>query len=174
MAFAEIIYETPDEWGEPVYASEKRMLEVVASLQDALDGPVSLSECSKHELLRTIDDNQALYSSGADTRDGKHIFPVAVFSRSGGGEYEFVESYDSEAKFWEDCCDQPEQGKTQEEHISDLLEIVDAAFEWIDAIPQDADLPAMPGFDRDWAEEVKREAKDYLEQNASTGPSPGQ
>lgn len=36
----------------------------------------------------------------------------------------------------------------------DLLELVLAMMEYIDAIPKDAVLPAMPGFDRDWADDV--------------------
>ncbi len=40
--------------------------------------------------------------------------------------------------------------------IEDLVKVVKAALEYIDAIPKEiADsFPAMPGFDRDWAEEV--------------------
>jgi hypothetical protein len=34
--------------------------------------------------------------------------------------------------------------------LLELLQVVEAAFEWIDAVPQDAVLPAMPGLDRDW------------------------
>lgn len=33
--------------------------------------------------------------------------------------------------------------------ISDLLEALQMALEWIDAVPSDTLLPAMPGFDRD-------------------------
>lgn len=32
----------------------------------------------------------------------------------------------------------------------ELLEALEAALEWIDAVPADTVLPAMPGFDRDW------------------------
>lgn len=31
--------------------------------------------------------------------------------------------------------------------------------EYIDALPKDIQLPAMPGFDRDWAETIIAEAK---------------
>lgn len=38
-----------------------------------------------------------------------------------------------------------------------------AALEWIDAVPQDTVLPAMPGFDRDWVDgliyDIDREVK---------------
>lgn len=36
----------------------------------------------------------------------------------------------------------------------ELLEALQAALEWIDAVPGDTPLPAMPGFDRDWVNEV--------------------
>ena len=42
----------------------------------------------------------------------------------------------------------------------ELLQVAKAAIAYIDAIPKDlgSALPAMPGFDRDWAEEVIAEA----------------
>lgn len=40
-----------------------------------------------------------------------------------------------------------------------LLEVTQAAFQWIDAVPQSVQLPTMPGFDRDWANEVIELAK---------------
>lgn len=44
---------------------------------------------------------------------------------------------------------------------SELLKVAEAALRWIDAIPKEvvASLPAMPGFDRDWAEDVMEEAR---------------
>lgn len=36
----------------------------------------------------------------------------------------------------------------------ELFELATLALQWIDAVPQDAPLPAMPGFDRDWANQV--------------------
>ncbi|HCL5580979.1 TPA: hypothetical protein N2N40_002406 [Citrobacter freundii] len=35
-----------------------------------------------------------------------------------------------------------------------LLEALVAALEWIDAVPSDTPLPAMPGFDRDDVNEL--------------------
>lgn len=32
-----------------------------------------------------------------------------------------------------------------------LLEVVEAQQAWIDAVPQGTQLPAMPGYDRDWS-----------------------
>lgn len=43
------------------------------------------------------------------------------------------------------------------ELLEDAAEVRDAlraALEWIDALPADLALPAMPGFDRDWVEGV--------------------
>ncbi|HEJ7888694.1 TPA: hypothetical protein SMI07_000688 [Serratia liquefaciens] len=36
----------------------------------------------------------------------------------------------------------------------DLLEALKAAMEWIDSVPQDVQLPTMPGFDRDWVDGI--------------------
>ena len=38
--------------------------------------------------------------------------------------------------------------------IEELTEVAKAMREWIDAVPQNVSLPAMPGFDRDWADEI--------------------
>lgn len=44
--------------------------------------------------------------------------------------------------------------------LSETVEVAQAALNYIDALPADiaAALPAMPGFDRDWAENVLSEA----------------
>lgn len=36
----------------------------------------------------------------------------------------------------------------------DLLKLARYALEYIDAIPKGVEFPTMPGFDRDWAEDV--------------------
>lgn len=38
--------------------------------------------------------------------------------------------------------------------VNDLRKVAKAMREWIDAVPNDIILPAMPGFDRDWADGV--------------------
>lgn len=35
-----------------------------------------------------------------------------------------------------------------------LIDVAKAMRGWIDAVPKDTVLPAMPGFDRDWADSV--------------------
>lgn len=42
--------------------------------------------------------------------------------------------------------------------LLDLLVVAEAMQEWIDAVPDDAPLPTMPGFDREWAGEVIKKA----------------
>ena len=37
---------------------------------------------------------------------------------------------------------------------SNLLQVAECALEYIDALPKDIQLPVMPGFDRDWANDV--------------------
>lgn len=44
--------------------------------------------------------------------------------------------------------------KMQQQKIKDLTEIAVAMREWIDAVPEDTVLPAMPGVDRDWVDSV--------------------
>ena len=43
--------------------------------------------------------------------------------------------------------------------IDGLLELVGALREWVDAVPDDVELPTMPGHDRDWADEIIGNAK---------------
>lgn len=52
----------------------------------------------------------------------------------------------------------------QEKQAVDLLELAKAQREYIMALPEDvvASLPAMPGFDGDWAEETISEAEKAL------------
>lgn len=44
-----------------------------------------------------------------------------------------------------------------------LVEALEAALEWIDAVPQDTELPTMPGFDRDWVDNILKQAKEFSE-----------
>lgn len=55
----------------------------------------------------------------------------------------------SEAAAW--VCDEI---KRLERKLAETQSVARAALEWIDAVPADTVLPAMPGFDRDWAEGV--------------------
>jgi len=41
-----------------------------------------------------------------------------------------------------------------ETRAKELEAVARAMREWIDAIPKETQLPAMPGFDRDWADDV--------------------
>lgn len=49
--------------------------------------------------------------------------------------------------------------------IKELLEIIQAQREYIDALPESvvSTLPVMPGHDRDWADEVIYAAKKSLD-----------
>lgn len=42
--------------------------------------------------------------------------------------------------------------------LTELLEVVIAMRDWIDSVPPNIQLPVMPGFDRDWADEVIEKA----------------
>ncbi|UUA75147.1 hypothetical protein [Cellvibrio sp. QJXJ] len=41
-----------------------------------------------------------------------------------------------------------------ESERAELIEVANAMRDWIDAVPADTALPTMPGFDRDWADNV--------------------
>lgn len=41
-----------------------------------------------------------------------------------------------------------------DKEVKELREALRAALDWIDAVPSGTELPAMPGFDRDWAESL--------------------
>ena len=41
-----------------------------------------------------------------------------------------------------------------------LLEALEAALRWIDAVPKETALPVMPGFDRDWVDAAIAAAKE--------------
>ncbi len=40
------------------------------------------------------------------------------------------------------------------DYVYELIQVADGLLEYIDAIPDDVVLPAMPGVDRDWIEDV--------------------
>jgi len=43
---------------------------------------------------------------------------------------------------------------TPKKRYSDLKEVAVAMLEWIDAVPSDTQLPSMPGFEREWVDEI--------------------
>lgn len=53
--------------------------------------------------------------------------------------------------------------------LSDLLTVAKAYQEWIKAVPDEvaASLPAMPGIDGDWADEVMYKAKSLVSKDGS-------
>jgi hypothetical protein len=62
-----------------------------------------------------------------------------------------VRRNDDSARLWADGL---EHLNALHKEASDLREVARAMREWIDAVPPDTVLPAMPGFDRDWADEI--------------------
>jgi len=42
---------------------------------------------------------------------------------------------------------------------NELLDCLDMALDWIDAVPKDLVLPVMPGFDRDYVEDIRARAR---------------
>lgn len=47
-----------------------------------------------------------------------------------------------------------EENDYYRERCKQLEQVCRAMRNWIDAVPKDTVLPAMPGFDRDWADNI--------------------
>lgn len=54
----------------------------------------------------------------------------------------------------EEITELKRQRDEYEQQNVELLRITLMMRDWIDAVPQDTELPAMPGFDRDWANSI--------------------
>lgn len=93
------------------------------------------------------------------TRDGKHYCnqhdPVKVAERDRIANEEWKKERETRAK----ARTEAEKHSALGDIAPDLLKLSEMALEWIDAVPDDAQLPAMPGFDRDWADEIVAKAK---------------
>jgi hypothetical protein len=59
---------------------------------------------------------------------------------------------------------------TKDEALKLALDAHQAMREWIDAVPDDTVLPAMPGCDRDWLDTVEAALKQALAQPAPVQP----
>ena len=57
-----------------------------------------------------------------------------------------------------------EQITVRRELLRQVRDLLTFMQEWVDAVPADAQLPAMPGFDGDWAAGVKADLRAALEQ----------
>tara|TARA_R110000782_G_scaffold178652_1_gene269486 strand:+ start:2915 stop:3121 length:207 start_codon:yes stop_codon:yes gene_type:complete len=47
-----------------------------------------------------------------------------------------------------------QENKRLENQLKNTLEVANAMLEWIDAVPSNVALPSMPGFDRDWCDNI--------------------
>lgn len=45
---------------------------------------------------------------------------------------------------------------------TEILEVAKSLLNWIDSVPSDVPLPAMPGVDRDWVDAVIYDYQAYL------------
>lgn len=73
-------------------------------------------------------------------------------------EHCYQAPYETSCKYGDDDC--PATPKAaQPAKPTQLLEVIRAYREYIDALPKDLVLPAMPGFDRDWADAVEAKAQ---------------
>jgi hypothetical protein len=101
--FDEIIYGTPENWGEKIFANSQRMLDIIIDLGKVSPDfkHIGLGDCEKYEFIRQLTNRTALYSAPTFTRDSRHVFPVAVFEQLENGEYDLCYQFDSEKEFKE-------------------------------------------------------------------------
>lgn len=45
---------------------------------------------------------------------------------------------------------------------TEMLEVAKSLLNWIDSVPSDVQLPAMPGVDRDWVDSVINDYQSYI------------
>jgi len=45
---------------------------------------------------------------------------------------------------------------------TEILEVAKSLLNWIDSVPSDVPLPAMPGVDRDWVDSVICDYQSYI------------
>lgn len=69
-------------------------------------------------------------------------------------DYGLIDAEGGEIMLLKAECEQDDHNATLIAAAPDLLEALQAAMDYIDAIPKDIVLPAMPGFDRDWVDGV--------------------
>lgn len=60
-----------------------------------------------------------------------------------------------ECQLWDSLGELAAALDSPKEGVAELVDALDAALTWIDAVPSETALPAMPGFDRDWVDGVK-------------------
>jgi hypothetical protein len=101
--FDEIIYITPDSWGDESIANEQTMQQIITDLRNVADDykNISLDDCEQYKLIRQLSTNSALYSAPPYTKDGRHVFPVAIFEKLTPNEYGLVAWFDSKQEFKE-------------------------------------------------------------------------
>ncbi|HFF8937689.1 hypothetical protein [Serratia marcescens] len=82
-------------------------------------------------------------------RNNVHSGQIATIHHCLGNDWVEIWSPD-----WPDTEEKQEANARLISAAPELLEALQAAMEWIDAVPQDVQLPTMPGFDRDWVDGI--------------------
>ncbi|UNE46497.1 hypothetical protein IHE77_13905 [Serratia ureilytica] len=82
-------------------------------------------------------------------RNNVHSGRIATIHHCIGNDWVEVWSPD-----WPDTEEKQEANARLISAAPELLEALQASLEWIDAVPQDVQLPTMPGFDRDWVDGI--------------------
>ncbi|HFF8979815.1 hypothetical protein V6305_09290 [Serratia marcescens] len=82
-------------------------------------------------------------------RNNVHSGQIATIHHCLGNDWVEIWSPD-----WPDTEEKQEANARLISAAPELLEALQAAMEWIDAVPQDVQLPTMPGFNRDWVDGI--------------------
>jgi hypothetical protein len=82
-------------------------------------------------------------------RNNVHSGQIATIHHCLGNDWVEIWSPD-----WPDTEEKQEANARLISAAPELLEALQAAMEWIDAVPQGVQLPTMPGFNRDWVDGI--------------------
>ncbi|MGQ6015120.1 hypothetical protein ACUNG1_14080 [Serratia sp. IR-2025] len=82
-------------------------------------------------------------------RNNVHSGQIATIHHCIGNDWVEIWSPD-----WPDTEEKQEANARLISAAPELLEALQTAMDWIDAVPQDVQLPTMPGFNRDWVDGI--------------------
>jgi len=136
-----------------------------------------MSTIARERLLK-IQQWRETYGPGSNVvlpaEEAEELARIALAAQAVGPVYQWRERY-VDCDLWDDCTKEQYEGFAKRPDVEtrilytappvpvvplEAIKVAGAALDYIDALPPDvvASLPAMPGFDRDWAENVLAEA----------------
>ncbi|WP_236346372.1 hypothetical protein [Enterobacter cancerogenus] len=136
-----------------------------------------MSTITRERLLK-IQQWRETYGPGSNVvlpaEEAEELALIALAAQAVGPVYQWRERY-VDSDLWDDCTKEQYEGFAKRPDVEtrilytappvpvvlpEAIKVAGAALDYIDALPPEvvASLPAMPGFDRDWAENVLAEA----------------